>query len=456
MLYCYGPAGDVAHWKQELSGTLPRAGVEAPPLPRRGRNVRPADARVKGQQRSHDGRPTAFARAAIRWKAITIHRVGIIMNGVTGRMGTNQHLLRSIVAIIAARRRQGSATNEVIMPDPILVGRNPAKLEQLAEQAGGPRWTTDLDAAAGRPAQRRLLRRANHRSPRAPPSRRPSPPASTSIAKSPRPPTRPRRWSSTGWPRQAGVKNGVVQDKLWLPGPAEAEDAARHGLLRPHPLGSRRVRLLGLRGRHDPRAAALVELSQGRRRRHHHRHALPLPLRAGQPVRRRAGRLLPGRHAHRRALGRERPALRRARPTIPPTPPSSSKAASSRTSTRAGASASAATTCSCCRSTAPRAAPWPACATAGSSPTAPRRGRSGIPTSRSPIDYLRRLAAGARAADLRQRLQDPVGAVPAPRGQGRAVPLDAAGRAPRACNLPKRASSRGRSGSGSAIPELEA
>ncbi len=33
MLYCYGPAGDVAHWRQELSGTLPKAGVEAPPLP---------------------------------------------------------------------------------------------------------------------------------------------------------------------------------------------------------------------------------------------------------------------------------------------------------------------------------------------------------------------------------------------------------------------------------------
>jgi oxalate decarboxylase/phosphoglucose isomerase-like protein (cupin superfamily) len=33
MLYCYGPAGDVAHWRQELSGTLPRAGNEAPPLP---------------------------------------------------------------------------------------------------------------------------------------------------------------------------------------------------------------------------------------------------------------------------------------------------------------------------------------------------------------------------------------------------------------------------------------
>lgn len=33
MLYCYGPAGDVAHWKQELEGTLPRAGIDAPPLP---------------------------------------------------------------------------------------------------------------------------------------------------------------------------------------------------------------------------------------------------------------------------------------------------------------------------------------------------------------------------------------------------------------------------------------
>lgn len=33
MVYCYGPAGDVAHWRQELTGTLPRAGIEAPPLP---------------------------------------------------------------------------------------------------------------------------------------------------------------------------------------------------------------------------------------------------------------------------------------------------------------------------------------------------------------------------------------------------------------------------------------
>lgn len=33
MIYCYGPAGDVAHWRQELAGTLPKAGIDVPPLP---------------------------------------------------------------------------------------------------------------------------------------------------------------------------------------------------------------------------------------------------------------------------------------------------------------------------------------------------------------------------------------------------------------------------------------
>jgi len=76
------------------------------------------------------------------------HKIGIIMNGVTGRMGTNQHLLRSIAAII----RQGGvkiSDDQVIVPEPILVGRNEAKLRALAEQAGISRTTTDLDAALG-------------------------------------------------------------------------------------------------------------------------------------------------------------------------------------------------------------------------------------------------------------------------------------------------------------------
>ncbi len=73
-------------------------------------------------------------------------RVGVIMNGVTGRMGTNQHLVRSIDAI----RAQGGvalADGRRVMPDPILVGRNAAKVEALARAHGVSRWTTNLDAA---------------------------------------------------------------------------------------------------------------------------------------------------------------------------------------------------------------------------------------------------------------------------------------------------------------------
>src|SRR5213079_844446 len=73
-------------------------------------------------------------------------RLGIIMNGVTGRMGMNQHLIRSIVAI----RAQGGVTlknGDRVVPDPILVGRSAEKLEALAKAHGLKRWTTDLNAA---------------------------------------------------------------------------------------------------------------------------------------------------------------------------------------------------------------------------------------------------------------------------------------------------------------------
>ena len=73
-------------------------------------------------------------------------RLGIIMNGVTGRMGMNQHLIRSIVAI----REQGGVqlkNGDRVMPDPILVGRNADRVQKLAKAHGISRWTTDLDAA---------------------------------------------------------------------------------------------------------------------------------------------------------------------------------------------------------------------------------------------------------------------------------------------------------------------
>ena len=80
---------------------------------------------------------------------MAVERIGIIMHGVTGRMGTNQHLVRSILAI---RDEGGIALSNGAraIPDPILVGRDADKLRRLAEAHGLARWTTDLDAALGR------------------------------------------------------------------------------------------------------------------------------------------------------------------------------------------------------------------------------------------------------------------------------------------------------------------
>ncbi len=72
------------------------------------------------------------------------------MNGVTGRMGTNQHLMRSLVEII----KQGGVTcsdGDVILPDPVLVGRNEDKLKKLAERSGITKYTTDVDSVISDP-----------------------------------------------------------------------------------------------------------------------------------------------------------------------------------------------------------------------------------------------------------------------------------------------------------------
>ena len=72
-------------------------------------------------------------------------RLGIIMYGITGRMGYNQHLVRSILAI----REQGGvllSNGDRVMPDPILVGRNRDRVAEIARRHGIERMTTDLDA----------------------------------------------------------------------------------------------------------------------------------------------------------------------------------------------------------------------------------------------------------------------------------------------------------------------
>src|SRR5690606_9474060 len=99
-------------------------------------------------------RPCFLGRHAFRLlnegTSMSTQRLGIIMHGVTGRMGMNQHLIRSIVAI----RRQGGvalANGDRVMPDPILVGRNLDKVRALASAHGIDRCTDDLDAALSNP-----------------------------------------------------------------------------------------------------------------------------------------------------------------------------------------------------------------------------------------------------------------------------------------------------------------
>ncbi len=158
---------------------------------------------------------------------ITKHTVGIIMNGVTGRMGTNQHLLRSIVPIM----RQGGVKindREVIMPVPVLVGRNPVKLKKLSRQTGIEEWTTDLDSVLGSDdysvyfdAQRTDLRFESVKKAVA---------AGKHIyCEKPTALTTEDAVKLHHIAEEGGVKHGVVQDKLWLPGLVKLQNLREQG-----------------------------------------------------------------------------------------------------------------------------------------------------------------------------------------------------------------------------------
>jgi predicted dehydrogenase len=144
-----------------------------------------------------------------------VRRVGIIMNGVTGRMGTNQHLIRSIVAI----RAQGGieANGEVLWPDPILVGRDERKLTRLATAHGIERWSTDLDACLADPADEIYFdAQVTTRRPDA--VRRAIAAGKHVYCEKPVTETLDEGLELARLAGAAGVKNGVVQDKLFLPG----------------------------------------------------------------------------------------------------------------------------------------------------------------------------------------------------------------------------------------------
>ncbi|MFH5883025.1 Gfo/Idh/MocA family protein [Halalkalibaculum sp. DA3122] len=150
---------------------------------------------------------------------LTTHRVGIIMNGVTGRMGTNQHLLRSIVPII----EQGGvkiSEDEVIMPDPVLVGRNPVKLEKLSEQTGIDKWTTDLDKEL-EDEDNQVYFDALRTDLRPPHIKKAIAAGKHIYCEKPTALNTADAVELHKIAEEKGVKHGVVQDKLWLPGLAK-------------------------------------------------------------------------------------------------------------------------------------------------------------------------------------------------------------------------------------------
>ncbi|MGM0674989.1 MAG: Gfo/Idh/MocA family protein [Spirochaetota bacterium] len=143
-------------------------------------------------------------------------RIGIIMNGVTGRMGANQHLVRSILAI----REQGgvvSANGDRIMPEPLLVGRNEDKLRRLAHHHGLERYTTDLDAALGDP-EWEVYFDAQLTNLRAAAIRKAIDAGKAVYTEKPTATNAKEALELHTRAEAAGIKHGVVQDKLWLPG----------------------------------------------------------------------------------------------------------------------------------------------------------------------------------------------------------------------------------------------
>ena len=154
-------------------------------------------------------------------------RIGIIMNGVTGRMGTRQHLVRSMVSII----NEGGvrvADDHVIMPEPILVGRNEEKLKALCTEYNVKNYTTSLDEALALPGYevyfdaqvtgrrfqcvKQAIEAGKH-----------------IYCEKPTGTTLQEAIDLYHIAKAKGIKHGVVQDKLWLPGMLKLQKLIKDG-----------------------------------------------------------------------------------------------------------------------------------------------------------------------------------------------------------------------------------
>ena len=143
-------------------------------------------------------------------------RLGIIMHGVTGRMGYNQHLVRSILAI----RDQGGlalANGDRLVVDPIIVGRNADKIAALASKHGIARWSADLDAALANPDDT-IFFDAGTTLMRAGLLEKALAAGKHVYCEKPTSDDLDVAVNLARTARASGLKHGVVQDKLFLPG----------------------------------------------------------------------------------------------------------------------------------------------------------------------------------------------------------------------------------------------
>jgi len=381
--------------------------------------------------------------------ATTVHSIGIVMNGVTGRMGLNQHLRRSICAIMA----QGGvrlSPNEAIMPRPLLVGRNAAKLEAIAAEAGGLPWTTNLEEALADPSYA-IYFDAQTTERRAEAVRRAIAAGKHVYCEKPVAESLESALDLYRLAARAGIKHGVVQDKLWLPGLLKLQALDRQGFF---------GRILSIRGefgywvfegdtvpaqrpswnyRKEDGGGIILDMLC------HWRYVLDNLFGDVKAV-----SCLGATHVPRRWDEAGRPYECTADDSAYATFELEGGAVAhfnSSWSVRVrrddlltlqvdGTKGSAVAGLRHCWIQPYGATPRPVLE----------------PGCRKPSRLFRWLAESPRAGDLRQRVQAPVGVIPAPRGEGRAIPMGPAGGRQRRANWPKKAWNRGETAPGWKCP----
>jgi predicted dehydrogenase len=220
--------------------------------------------------------------------------IRIAMNGITGRMGYRQHLLRSILPL----RDGGRFTLEdgtKVQVEPILVGRNEAKIRELAELHKVSEWTTDLDSVINDPSVD-VIFDASMTSLRSATLKKAMLAGKHIFTEKPTAETLEEAIGLARVGKEAGITAGVVHDKLYLPGLVKLRRLVEEGFF---------GRILSIRGEFGYWVFDL-ELPEGRRRRHDDGYVLPLELRFGRHYRQGQERHRQNRHPHPGPLGRGR------------------------------------------------------------------------------------------------------------------------------------------------------